>query len=144
MTVRINTAARNAAAAAIAVLVDGGATAGRLRVYSGAQPATPATAPSGVLLLDFPLSDPAYAAPAGGTAALDVTPAVVATGLAAGTAGWFRLLDSTEAGAAGLGIIDGDVTGIGGGGDIELDTTTISVGVTVTMTALPLTMPANL
>lgn len=144
MPVRINTAARNAAAAAIAALIDGGAAAGHLRVYSGAQPATPATAPSGVLLLDFTLSDPAYAAPAGGTAALDVTPAVAATGLAAGTAGWFRLLDSTEAGAAGLGVIDGTVTGTGGGGQLELDTTTISVGVTVTITTLPMTMPANL
>ncbi len=142
MTVRINDAARNAATAAIAALIDGGAGAGHLRVYTGAQPAGPASAPSGTLLLDFTLSDPAYAAPAGGTAALDVTPAVTALGLAAGNAGWFRLLDSTEAGTDGQGIIDGSVTASGGGGDLELDTVAITVGVTVTVTALPLTTPA--
>jgi hypothetical protein len=143
VTVRINDAARNAAATAIAALVDGGAGAGNLRVYSGAQPATPATAPSGTLLLDFTLSDPAFGAPAAGTVTLDITPAVTAVGLVAAEAGWFRLLDSTEAGTDGQGIVDGSVTAVGGGGDVELDTTTISVGVTVTMTALTLTMPAT-
>jgi hypothetical protein len=143
VTVRINDAARNAAALAMALLVDGGPAAGHLRIYSGAQPATPATAPSGTLLLDFTLSDPAFGAPAAGVATLDITPAVVAEGLAAGTAGWFRLLDSAEAGTDGQGVIDGSVTGSGGGGDIELDTTTISVGVTVTIAPLTLTMPAT-
>lgn len=143
MTVRINDAARNAAATAVAVLVDGGPAAGHLRVYSGAQPATPATAPSGTLLLDFTLSDPAFLPAAGGTVAIDTTPALVAVGTGAAEAGWFRLLDSAEAGTDGQGVIDGNVTVTGGGGDLELDTTTISVGVTVTITGLTLTMPAS-
>ena len=137
MPVRISDNARNAAAAAIALLVDGGPAAGHLRIYTGAQPATVATAPTGTLLLDFTLSDPAYAAPAGGSAALDVTPAVAAVAGASGTAGWFRLSDST-----GTGVVDGDVTATGGGGDIELVTAAITSGVTVTITALPMIMPA--
>lgn len=143
MTIRISDAARNAASAAVAALVDGGAAAGHLRIYSGAQPAGPGTAPSGTLLADFTLSDPAYAAPAAGSAALDTTPAVQATGAANGTAGWFRLLDSTAAGGTGLGVVDGSVTATGGGGDLQLDTTTISTGVTITITSLPVVMPAS-
>jgi hypothetical protein len=143
MAIRINTAARNAAADAVANLVNGGTGAGRLRIYSGSQPATPATAPSGTLLAEFTLSDPAFAAAASGSAALDVTPALTDDGIAAGTAGWFRIVDSTEAAGSGLGIIDGSVTATGGGGDLTLNTTTISVGVSVEITSGSITMPAG-
>jgi hypothetical protein len=137
VTIRISDAARNAAASAIAALVDGGVAAGHLRIYTGPQPATVATAPSGTLLLDFTLSDPAYAAAAGGSAVLDVTPAVSAVAGATGTAGWFRLGDST-----GAGVVDGSVTATGGGGNLELVTDAITSGVTVTINTLPMTMPA--
>jgi hypothetical protein len=143
MAVRISTAARNAAADAVAGLVDGGAGAGVIRIYTGTQPANPATAPSGTLLAEFTLSDPAFAAASSGSAALDVTPALVDQGLAAGTAGWFRVLDSTEAAGTGLGVLDGSVTATGGGGDMTLNTTTISVGVDVELTGGSITMPAS-
>jgi hypothetical protein len=143
MAIRINTASRNAAADAVAALVNGGSGAGVLRIYTGSQPATPATAPSGTLLAEFTLSDPAFAAASGGSAALDVTPALTDDGLAAGTAGWFRICDSTEAAAAGLGVLDGSVTATGGGGDMTLNTVTISVGVSVEITSGSITMPAS-
>lgn len=143
MAIRISTAARNAAADAIAGLVNGGAGAGVLRIYSGSQPATPATAPSGTLLAEFTLSDPAFAAASGGSAALDVTPALTDTGIAAGTAGYFRIVDSTEAAGTGLGIVDGSVTATGGGGDLTINTTTISIGVDVEVTSGTITMPAS-
>jgi hypothetical protein len=143
VAIRINTAARNAAADAVANLINGGTGAGVLRIYTGSQPATPATAPSGTLLAEFTLSDPAFAAASGGSAALDVTPALTDDGLAAGTAGWFRILDSTEAAGSGLGVIDGSVTATGGGGDLTLNTTTISVGVSVEITSGSITMPAS-
>lgn len=143
MATRINTAARNAACDAIVDLVDGGAGAGVIRVYTGAQPATPATAPSGTLLAEFTLSDPAFGAASNGAAALDVTPALTDTGITDGTAGWFRILDSTEAAGTGLGIIDGSVTATGGGGQLELNSTTISTGVAVEITAGTVTMPAS-
>jgi hypothetical protein len=143
MAVRINTAARNAAADAVATLVNGGTGAGVIRIYTGTQPATPATSPTGTLLAEFTLSDPAFAAASSGSAALDVTPALTDEGLAAGTAGWFRILDSTEAAGTGLGVLDGNVTATGGGGDMTLNTTTISVGVDVEITSGSITMPAG-
>lgn len=143
MALRINTAARNAACDAVVDLIDGGAGPGVIRVYTGTQPATPATAPSGTLLAEFTLSDPAFGAAATGVATLDVTPALTDDGLAAGTAGWFRILDSTEAAGTGLGIIDGAVTATGGGGELELNSTTISIGVTVEITSGTVTMPGS-
>lgn len=140
---RINTAARNASVAAVAALVDGGSGAGRLRIYSGSQPATPATAPSGTLLLEVTLNDPAFGAPATGVVTADVDPALAGTGAAAGTAGYFRIVDSTEAAGTGLGIVDGTVTASGGGGECQLSTTTISVGLAVSITSMTLTAPAS-
>lgn len=134
MAVRISTAARNAAADAIAALADGGV----LRIYTGTQPAGPDTAPSGDLLAEFTLADPAFAAAVAGAADLDTTPAVTATGLDDGTAGWFRICDAGEAG-----VLDGSVTDTGGGGDLTMNTTTISTGVSVTITAGSITMPAS-
>ena len=134
MAVRISTAARNAAADAIAALADGGV----LRIYTGTQPAGPDTAPSGDLLAEFTLADPAFAAAVAGAADLDTTPAVTATGLDDGTAGWFRICDADEAG-----VLDGSVTATGDGGDLTMNTTTISTGVSVTITAGSITMPAS-
>jgi hypothetical protein len=143
MATRISTAARNAACDAIVDLVYGGSGAGVIRVYSGSQPATPATTATGDLLAEFTLSDPAFGAASSGVATLDVTPALTDTGITDGTAGWFRVLDSTEAAGTGLGIIDGAVTATGGGGQLELNTTTISTGVDVSITSGTVTMPAS-
>lgn len=142
MSTRISTASRTAAATAIAALVDGGSGAGRIRIYTGTQPATPDTAPSGTLLVEFILSDPAFAV-ASGVATLDITPAVTAAAAAAGTAGWFRVLDSTQVAGSGLGVYDGSVTATGGGGDLTLATTTISIALTVDITSATLTMPGS-
>ncbi|MFD9949712.1 hypothetical protein ACFWYW_55500 [Nonomuraea sp. NPDC059023] len=143
MAIRINTAARNAACDAVVAVISGGSGAGVLRIYSGTIPATPATSPSGTLLAEFTLSDPAFGAASTGVATLDVTPALTDTGIAAGTAGYFRIVDSTEAAGTGLGVIDGTVTATGGGGDLTLNTVTISVGVNVEITSGTLTMPGS-
>jgi hypothetical protein len=143
MAVRISTAARNAGVNAITALVDGGSGPGVLRIYSGSQPAGPGSSATGTLLLAITLSDPAFASASSGSAAIDVTPALSTTGLAAGTAGYFRLCDSTEAAGTGLGVVDGSVTATGGGGDVTLSTTTVSIGLTVEITSLSLTLPAS-
>lgn len=143
MTLRISTVARNVACDGIVDLVDGGSGSGAIRVYSAPQPATPGTSPTGTLLAEFTLSDPAFGASSNGAATLDLTPALTDVGLAAGTAAWFRALDSTEAAGTGLGIFDGVVTTTGGGGDLTLNTTTISVGVDVEITLGTVTMPAS-
>ncbi len=143
MAVRINTAARNALANAIATLVDGGSSAGRLRVYTGSQPAGPGTAPSGTLLLEVTLNDPSFGSASSGTITAAQSPALSGTGAAAGTAGWFRVLDSTEAAGSRLWVRDGSVSAPGGGGDLQLSTTTISNGLAVSITSLTVTMPAS-
>ena len=136
MTIRLSTASRNASAKAIGDLVDAGTGAGTLKIYSGAQPATGDTAESGTLLATVAFADPAFAAPSNGT--INATDPAAVTGVAAGTAGWFRVEDS-----AGNNVYDGSVTATGGGGDLTLATTTISIGVTVDITALSITMPAS-
>jgi hypothetical protein len=128
MTVRLAIATRTAKAAAAVGLLDAGAGPGTIKVYTGTQPATPATAPTGTHLLTFTLNDPAYSVADPGLATLDVDPAVAATGLDAGEAGWFRAADS-----AGNAILDG-VCGTSGQ-QLNLNTTTVSVGLTVTVTS---------
>jgi hypothetical protein len=143
VTVRINTALRNAMADQVGATIDGGSGAGRLRIYTGSQPATPATSPSGTLLCEITLNDPSMEAAASGVAALDVSPALSGTGVAAGTAGWARFLTSTEAAGTGLGVVDGSVTATGGGGDVTVATTTVSIGLTVSVTSASFTAPAS-
>lgn len=134
MGMRLATATRNAIASALTALIDVG-TVGTIKVYTGAQPATPNTAASGTLLATFTLSDPAFGAPATGVATLAGTP-ITTTGLAAGDAGWFRVADS-----AGNAVYDGVVTVTGGGGQLQLNTVTISVGVDVQITSGTITAP---
>ncbi|MGI5171889.1 hypothetical protein ACQEU3_46860 [Spirillospora sp. CA-253888] len=140
---KINDDARNAAANAIAALIDGGSSAGMLRIYTGTAPATPGTAPTGTKLVEITLNDPAFATASSGSAALDVTPALTGTGLANGTAGYARLVDSTQAAGSGLGVIDLTVSATGGGGEVQLATLSISTGLTVDLTSGTLTMPAS-
>lgn len=136
MATRISTSARNAAASAIAGLLDAGPAAGYIEIRTGSQPATANTAASGTLLATLPLSDPAFGAASTGT----VTAAAISSDTSAdntGTAGWFRAYDST-----GAAVIDGSVTATGGGGDMTLDSVSIVATGTVAVTAWSITMPA--
>jgi hypothetical protein len=142
MATRISTAARNAACDGVVDLVDVGGP-GFIRIYTGAQPAGPDTVPSGTLLAEFTLSNPAFTAAVAGVATLDVTPALTDTGITDGTAGWFRMLTAAEAAGDGQGVLDGSVTATGGGGQLELNTVTISTGVDVEITSGTVTMPAS-
>lgn len=134
MAIRISTAARNAAVAAVTALVDAGSGPGHVQVYTGSQPAGPGSSATGTLLLDIDLNDPAYAAPSTGTATGDVTPEPAGTGLATGTAGWWRLLDSND-----VAIVDGAVTA----GEMVLSTNSITSGLDVTITAFSMSQPAS-
>jgi hypothetical protein len=137
MATRIATTARNSAADAVVDLVDAGAGAGKLRIYTGSQPAGPDSAATGTLLVDIALADPAFGAASSGAAALASTPRS-ASASAAGTAGWFRILDSNN-----VAYIDGSVTATGGGGDLTLDNVSIASGQTVNITGLTYTHPAG-
>jgi hypothetical protein len=135
---RLSTTARNAMADAVADLMDAGSGAGTIDVRTGTQPASAQDAASGTLLATFTAADPAFGAASTGVCTLDATPVLETTGLAAGTAGWFRAKDST-----GATVFDGAVTATGGGGQLELSTTTVSIGLTVQITSGTLTAPAG-
>lgn len=134
MVVRVSTAVRNAAVNAATALVDAGAAAGKLRVYTGGQPGGgPNASATGTLLVEITLGDPASGSAASGSADFDVTPVPTGTAVATGTAGWARLLDSNNAA-----LVDGTVAGPGGGGDFTVDTTSVVVGAVVSVTGLSL------
>lgn len=136
MTIKISTAARNAACDAVVDLIDGGASFGTIKIYDGTQPAGPGTAISSqVLLATFTLEDPAFGSASTGVATLDATPILSTTGLAASTATWFRAADSNA-----VAVLDGSAGT--SGTDLILNTATISVGVTVECSAGTITMGA--
>lgn len=133
---RISTAARNAACDGIVDLVDGGTGAGTVDIRTGAQPATPSDTATGTLLATVTLADPAFGNAATGVAtATDPAPV---TAVGTGTAGYFRVKDSS-----GTAIMDGDVTATGGGGSMTLATTSITSGLSVDITSFTVTMPAS-
>lgn len=123
MTTGYSTTLRNAQLDAISTTVG---NAGKLQIYDGTRPATGGTATT--KLAEFTLGTPFASAAA--AAALSPTLPANVSGLAAGTATWFRITTS-----GGTFVIDGSVTATGGGGDCQLNTTTISVGVTVAVTS---------
>lgn len=133
MTVRISTASRDAAVNAARVLLDAGTGAAKLRIYTGAQPATPATAASGTLLVEIALNDPATAAAATGSSAFDVTPVPSAVAVASGTAGWARLLDSDN-----VAVVDAAIPA-----DLTMDDVSVVLGGTVSISSLALAQPAS-
>jgi hypothetical protein len=114
-------------------LLDAGPAAGTIQIRSGTRPAANDAA-TGTLLATVTLADPAFGAPVNGVATL-TDPAPV-TAAAAGTATWFRALDST-----GATVMDGLVTATGGGGDLTLATTALTVGLSVDITGGTVTMP---
>jgi hypothetical protein len=120
---------------AIHARIDAGAGPGQLEIYSGTRPANPEAAVPGasVLLVDFTLEDPAFAAATmvGTVATANAAQPDPVNGAANGTATWFRILDSDN-----VAIMDGSVTDQTGNGDLKLATTTITAGVPVTIVSL--------
>jgi len=126
---------------------------GVLRIYSGSQPSDADQAASGTLLLEISESAGAFSAGAFdnglefGTAASGAISKSTAetwqdTGIAAGTAGWFRLCaNPTDAGAASTSLprIDGSIGS--SGADLNMSSTNIVVGSTYTIDTFTLTMP---
>lgn len=122
MTTGYSVAARNAQLDAITTAVG---NAGKLRLYDGARPATGGAATN--LLAEFTLGTPF--APGSAAGVLSPTLPASTTGLAAGTATWFRVVTSGA-----VQIIDGATPG-----DMTMSTTTVSVGLTMSVTAWTIT-----
>jgi hypothetical protein len=133
MTLQLSTAARNALLDAIETT--GGASA-ILKIRSGAQPATCATADSGTVLATLNLPSDWMAAASGGTKAKSGT-WQDASADASGTAGHFRLYASDGTTC----LMQGSITATGGGGDMTIAATAVVATQAVTITAFTLTAP---
>jgi len=139
MALRIPTATRDALAQQVQVLADAGSGPAVLEIRSGTQPATGNDTATGTLLATVTLGDPSFGTASTGTISAADPAAVNPT--TNGTAGWFRVKDST-----GASVYDGAVTATGGGGELELSNTTLvatPTPVPVDITALTVTMPAS-
>lgn len=133
MALQLSTAARNALLDAIETAT--GATA-ILRIRTGAPPANCGTADSGTILAEATLPSDWMAAASGGTKALSGTWQDTSAN-AAGTAGHFRIYDSTGATCH----LQGTVTATGGGGDMTVDNAVFAVAQSFSVTSFTLTAP---
>jgi len=122
MTTGYSATARNGQLDALTTAVG---NAGKLAIYDGTRPATGGAATT--KLAEFTLASPFAAGAAAGV--LSPTLPSSTTGLAAGTATWFRVTTS-----GGTQVIDGATPG-----DMTMSTTTVSVGLTLNVTAWTIT-----
>lgn len=137
MAVRLPTATRNALTTQIGTLTDAGAGAGKIRFYTGSQPASANDVASGTLVADAALPDPSWGAPSAGVSTLNDPASVNAT--AAGVIGWARVLDSNN-----NTVVDLSVSGPGGGGDLIVSNTNVAIGQAVDIqNNVTITMPAG-
>jgi hypothetical protein len=116
-------------------------------VYTGAQPGSADTAPSGTKLLTYTVGNDGSTGGTWGTASsgsLSKTAAetLQATGLAAGTAGWFRIRLSGDLGTTNTTDkrIDGSIAK--SGSDMDMANLSVTVGQIRTLDSLTITLPA--
>lgn len=131
MAIQLSVAVRNARLDAIETATG---VSAKLQMWSGSMPASCATAPSGTKLLEDTLASDWAANAASGSKSLNNTP-ISGTGLAGGTAGYFRIVDSTGTTCH----LQGTITATGGGGDMTIDNTSIANGQTVNVNSFSLT-----
>lgn len=141
MTLRIYDDTIEAGANAIWNKADDAASAGKVRIYSGSQPALNGVV-TGTLLAEFTLSDPAFgvaaASGSGGVKTLNGLPKTEASAPAAGTAGYGVLMDGDD-----NIILTGTVTATGGGGDFTIDNVSIALTQEVQLTGYTGTLPQS-
>jgi len=130
MAIQLSIAARNARLDAIETTVG---TLPKLDFRTGAQAADCATADAGTELEQMTLPSDWMGAAAAGAKSL--AGSWTGTGDAAGSAGHFRIKDSTDTTCH----IQGSITATSGGGDMELDNIVIAVGQSITVNTFTLT-----
>lgn len=106
--------------------------AGKLRIYTGSQPADADTAASGTLLAEFTLGSP-FAPGASGEGVVSPTLPSNVNASATGTAAWFRIVQSNGTTV----VCDGTVGT--SASDINLVTTSITSGQPVSITSWTIT-----
>lgn len=136
MAVQWSTTLRNALLDQIATTI--GASP-HIEIWSGAMPANAGTASSGVKLAKFDLAATFSDAAAAGVKNIckSASLPVSTTGLAAGTAGYYRIFATDDSTCH----EQGTVTVTGGGGDMTIDNTSIAVAQTVQITGFTKTAP---
>lgn len=117
---------------------------GVLEYRTGTQPTAADDAPTGTLLVSMTLPADAFGASSAGAVAKAGT-WNDSSADATGTAGWFRLRESTDGGGSSSTDrrIDGSITATGGGGDLTLDSTSITATQSVTQNSFTVTQPAS-
>lgn len=131
MTIQFSAAVRDAQNDAIETTIS---TSAIMKIRTGAQPATCATADSGTVLATLNLPSDWMSASSAGVKALLGT-WEDASADAAGTAGHFRVYASNGTTCG----MQGSVTATGGGGDLTLDNTNIASAQDVKVTSFSLT-----
>lgn len=131
MTIQLSTLVRNARLDAIQTQIG---VSAKLMIYTGSVPANCAAATTGTKLAEIDLASSWAGSAASGAKTLSSLP-LSTTGLANGTAGYFRLFasDGTTCG------MQGTITATGGGGDATLDNVVIATGQTLNVTGFTLT-----
>lgn len=130
MGFQFSTTVRNASNDQVSTTI--GASA-KLLFYTGSVPADCGSAATGTLLATLSLPSTWIGASSGGVKSLSGTWTGTASGT--GTAGYFRIMDSTNTTCH----IQGTVTATGGGGDITIDNTSIASGQTINVNTFTLT-----
>jgi len=130
MTIQLDATTRSAMLDALEVSIGASPT---LKLRTGSQPATCATADSGTVLTTMALPSDWMAAAASGSKALLGTWADSSAD-ASGTAGHFRIYDST-----GTCRMQGSVTGVDGNGDMKLSLATLVEGQAVQVSTFTVT-----
>jgi len=131
MAIQFSVTVRNARLDAIETAVG---TSAVLRIRSGSAPATCATADSGTVLATINCPSDWLAAASSGSKSISGTWQDLSAD-ATGTAGHFRLYDSTGTTCH----IQGTVTATGGGGDMEVTNTSFTAGQSFTVNTFTLT-----
>lgn len=134
MTLQFSTAVRNAWLNNMESTIGVSAV---LQIFSGAPPANAAAADSGTLLAEIQLDSDWLAAAGSGAASVQAVPVSDLNANAAGTAGHFRLKESTKTTTH----LQGTVTVTGGGGDMTIDNTAIALNQQVDLTSWTFTAP---
>ena len=125
-----------------------------IRVYSGAQPSDADDAETGTLLVTITESGGAFSGGAvtnglnfgnvsDGVLSMETDEVWQGTGLAAGTAGWFRCYDNSYTTGSSTSAIRFDGSVASSGSQFNMSNTTISVGGTNTVDSVAITMPAS-
>lgn len=117
-------------------------------VYSGSQPASADTAPTGTKLATFSVNHDGVTGGTWGTASAGVLDKAAAetwqaVGAVAGSAGWFRFRLAGDLGTTNTTDIRMDGTIAASGSDMDRSDTTIVVGTIYTLDAFPMSLPAN-